>query len=142
MGSAQGSDSVVPPSPPANGERLTCREVSLALSRELPPSMLGTKIVGGKKIEYFPWHRAPQILDKYCPGWGWKIHQMKVVGDRLVLLGRLTIPAADGVMERDATGTEELTKISYGDPSSNAESMAFRRACAKFGLALHLYEKE
>ena len=29
----------------------------------------------------------------------------------------------------------------YGDPTSNAESMALRRAAAKFGLALALYDK-
>lgn len=35
----------------------------------------------------------------------------------------------------------ELKEIAYGDPSSNAESMAFRRAAARFGLGLYLYDK-
>jgi hypothetical protein len=30
----------------------------------------------------------------------------------------------------------------YGDPSSNAEGMALKRAAAKFGLGLYLYHKE
>ncbi|MGC9506191.1 hypothetical protein [Baaleninema sp.] len=51
------------------------------------------------------------------------------------------MPTADGMVVRHATGTEELNCNSYGDPSSNAESMAFRRAAAKFGLGLYLYQK-
>jgi len=39
------------------------------------------------------------------------------------------------------TGEMIEREIAYGDPSSNAESMAFRRACAKFGLGLYLYSK-
>ncbi|CAN1213587.1 DUF1071 domain-containing protein [Tumidithrix helvetica PCC 7403] len=35
----------------------------------------------------------------------------------------------------------ESKEVAYGDPSSNAEGMAFRRAAAKFGLGLYLYEK-
>jgi hypothetical protein len=37
-------------------------------------------------------------------------------------------------------GDGQAQEIAYGDPSSNAESMAFRRACANFGLGLDLYE--
>lgn len=58
--------------------------------------------------------------------------------------------------QREATGTEELKELTtdkttgetitrelaYGDPSSNAESMAFRRAAARFGLGLYLYDKD
>jgi hypothetical protein len=48
----------------------------------------------------------------------------------------------------EAFGTERLfdvkdgepREIPYGDPSSNADSQAFRRACANFGLGLGLYE--
>lgn len=71
--------------------------------------------------------------------------------DRLFLTGRLTIPTAEGNIYREATGTEELKRtdketgdsleLAYSDPSSNAESMALRRAAAKFGLGLYLYDK-
>ena len=71
------------------------------------------------------------------------------------MIGRLTIPTSEGNVYREATGTEELKRekfnsktgqveireIAYGDPSSNAESQAFRRCAARFGLALYLYEK-
>ncbi len=36
----------------------------------------------------------------------------------------------------------ETVELAYGDPSSNAESMAFRRAAAKFGLGLYFYSKD
>jgi len=42
----------------------------------------------------------------------------------------------------EGEGLERLDLSSYGDPQSNAESMAFRRAAARFGLGLHLYEGE
>jgi len=71
------------------------------------------------------------------------------------IVGRLSIPCADGDVWREATGTECLKEIktdkgtgeviikelAYGDPTSNAEAMALRRAAAKFGLGLYLYEK-
>jgi hypothetical protein len=51
----------------------------------------------------------------------------------------------EGWVYREATGTEEEPdddQQMYGDPSSNAESMALRRAAAKFGLGLYLYNKK
>ena len=53
---------------------------------------------------------------------------------------RITIHAREGAFYRDETGLERLDVSSYGDPQSNAESMAFRRAAARFGLGLHFYD--
>jgi hypothetical protein len=39
------------------------------------------------------------------------------------------------------TGELVSREIAYGDPSSNAESIVLRRAAAKFGLGLYLYDK-
>ena len=66
---------------------------------------------------------------------------MHTSGDRLFLVGRLTLVTAEGKVYQEATGTEELECNLFGDPSSNAESMALRRAAAKFGLALDLYKR-
>ena len=63
---------------------------------------------------------------------------------RIVVTVRLSIVAAEGVFYREATGTEEEPdedEKMYGDPSSNAEAMALKRAAAKFGLGLYLYQK-
>ncbi|MFO0448781.1 MAG: DUF1071 domain-containing protein, partial [Pseudomonadota bacterium] len=121
----------------------------------LPDSLLETKTLKGTKITFLSWKYIPPILDKYARGWSWEITHLQTTSDRIFLVGRLTIPTADGLVWREATGTEMLKEvktdkltgemiereIAYGDPSSNAESMAFRRACAKFGLGLYLYKK-
>jgi hypothetical protein len=66
---------------------------------------------------------------------------MNSVGGKLILTIRLSVPCLEGVVYREATGQEEEETTSYGDSSSNAESMALRRAAAKFGLGLYLYDK-
>ena len=53
---------------------------------------------------------------------------------------RITVHAREGAFYRDETGLERLDVDSYGDPQLNAESMAFGRAAARFGLGLHFYE--
>jgi hypothetical protein len=136
-------------------EPLPLRDILQALSRPLPAKMLETKSLKGQKIIFLSWKFIPPILDKYCRGWCWEIRTVQTTSDRIFLVGRLTIPTSDGMVWREATGTEMLKEekvdkvtgeviereIAYGDPSSNAESMAFRRACAKFGLGLYLYSK-
>jgi hypothetical protein len=83
---------------------------------------------------------------------GWKFlsasagicHTLKSPRDRLPALYFAAATAQlclEGIIYREATGQEEGDCGSYGDPSSNAESMALRRAAAKFGLALYLYDK-
>ena len=114
--------------------------------------MLDSKKRGGRTIGYIPWYVANRILDKYAPGWCWEITKLELSADRLFLVGRLTLNTADGIIWREASGTEELkewsekkqqiTELAYGDPSSNSESMAFRRAAARFGLGLYLYDKD
>ena len=112
-----------------------------ALSKPLPSSVLETKKLGGKAIQYVPWHRVVSMLNRYAPGWQWEIKSIHTTNDDLFLIGRLSIPTAEGMIYREATGTNSLKDTAYGDASSNAESMAFRRAAAKFGLALYLYDK-
>ncbi len=137
------SQSVVSLPPSGPGEWSIC-QLQEVLSRPLPSQLLSTRRQGGKEIPYLAWHTVVKILDKYAPGWSWEISRMGMTGDRLFLIGRLTLPTSDGYISREATGTELLKKdgeseLAYGDPSSNAESMAFRRAAEKFGLGLYLY---
>jgi hypothetical protein len=131
--------------PPANAPtkpgEWSLSQIIEALSKPLPRSVLETKKLGGREITYIPCYRAVLLLDKYAPGWQWEIRNIYTTNGDLFLIGRLTIPASDGVFHREATGTNSLADTAYGDASSNAESMAFRRAAAKFGLALYLYDK-
>ena len=97
--------------------------------------------MGGRDITYIPWYQVNRILDKYCPGWTWQIVRMELTGKQLFMVGELSVLTRDGLVVRSASGCEDLDCSSYGDPSSNAESMAFRRCAAKFGLGLYLYDK-
>ncbi len=110
------------------------------LSKPIPPRLLKTKTVGGQKIQFIPWYTAVRFLDLYAPGWNYEIRQLTEVGSKLILVARISIPCAEGVVYREATGQEDEEVKGWGDSSSNSESMALRRAAAKFGLGLHLYD--
>ena len=69
-----------------------------------------------------------------------KARDRTLTADRIMITVRITIHAQEGLFFMDGTGIEDLTVKGYGDEQSNAESMAFRRACARFGLGLDLYE--
>ncbi|MGL6342138.1 MAG: Rad52/Rad22 family DNA repair protein [Waterburya sp.] len=130
-------------------------QIQEALKRQLPPTMLKKLPADKGNAQYLPWYTVNKVLDKYAPGWTWEIKETLISRDRIFIVGRLTIPTSEGNVYREASGTEELKRlaydkklerytekeIAYGDPSSNAESMAFRRCAARFGLGLYLYER-
>jgi len=117
-------------------------EILADLSKPIPKKYLDTRKQGSANLTYLPWYNAVKLLDRCTGGhWDYSISQMHTT-DRIFLTARITIHAAEGTFSREATGTELLNCGSYGDPSSNAESMALRRAAAKLGLGLYLYEKD
>ena len=135
----------------------TFPEILADLHKPIPPRLLDTKRQGGTDLTFIPWHQAVRLMDLYAPGWEGEITNVQMFsapdknGDRADLVAvtyRVTIncldPTADMPMKicRESTGFELFTKQSFGDPFSNAESMAKRRAFAQFGLGLHLYRKE
>ena len=122
------------------------------LKQPVDPNLISQKKVGGKIIDYISWFGYCNLLDERVGlgNWEWSIVNMTTTDNRLFITGKLTIygdaPQSGTGGERSvsqmATGTEILNCNSYGDPSSNAEAMALRRACAKFGLARNLWRKE
>jgi hypothetical protein len=140
------------------------------LSKPIPKKYLATRKQGGATLTYLPWFNCCKLLDRCAPGWEGRVTHMHTTHDRIFVTYCLTIHAEEGSFTREATGTEllkeekevwvgekpnrhqlkdelsrpmtEARELAYGDPSSNAESMAFRRAAAKFGLGLYLYEKD
>ncbi len=112
------------------------------LSKPIPDRLLKTKTISGQKIRFLPWHTAVRFLDLYAPGWNFEIRHVTGIGGKLVLVSRISIPCAEGVVFREASGQEDEDVENFGDPSSNAESMSLRRAAAKFGLGLSLYDKK
>lgn len=117
------------------------REIVKDLSKPVAKRHLRNRKQGGKEIKYIAWHDAIKYLDHYAGGWNYEIRSMDSVGGKLILTVRLSIPCAEGVVYREATGQEDEDKETYGDSSSNAESMALRRAASKFGLGLYLYDQ-
>lgn len=58
------------------------------------------------------------------------------------MLLKLTIVFCVVKIYRESTGTTSVNDKGYGDPVQKAEAMAFRRACARLGLGLHLYHED
>ena len=107
------------------------------------PDREGQKKQGGKTVKFIPWYEVVSIANHITEGhWDYKIIQKghDNNGKFLMTVG-VTIYAKDGTFYREGTGTEDSTTDSWGDYQSNAESMALRRAFAKFQLAIYLYRK-
>jgi hypothetical protein len=115
-------------------------EIIRDLSKPIPESRLKKKKMGGKEIIFISWYDATRLLDFYAPGWEYQVRLEHIAG-KVVAIATITIPAEEGRISRQATGNENDDKEGYGDPFSNAESMALRRAAAKFGLGRYLYDK-
>jgi len=123
----------------------TIAEIIRDLAKPIKDEHLEHKKQGGADITFLPWYRACDYLDFRAPGWTYSITRCETHGVMLLITVRLSIPALDGLYWREATGNEEIPqdaaarKKLFGDEYSNSESMALRRAAAKFGLARALY---
>ncbi len=122
-------------------EMRSIREIVKDLSKPVAKRHLRSRKQGGKEIQYIAWHDAVKYLDHYAPGWSYEIRSINSVGGKLIMIVRLCVSCAEGIVYREASGQEDETTDSWGDSSSNAESMALRRASAKFGLGLYLYDQ-
>jgi hypothetical protein len=127
--------------PEQNGEIRSIRDIIKDLSKPVAHRHLRTRKQGGKELTYISWYDAVKYFDHYAPGWNYEVRSMNSVGGKLILTVRVSVPCAEGMVYREATGQEGEETNSFGDSSSNAESMALRRCFAKFGLGLYLYEK-
>ena len=80
-------------------------------------------------------------MDYFCGG-GWEGHVSNVCTSEsdVYVVYRVSIHAQEGTFSREATGSERLDNNAWGEAIAKAESQAFRRACARWGLALYLYE--
>lgn len=93
----QTTEKMMPPSAPGEW---SLEQIRAALAQPLPASMIETKTLKGRSIQFIPWHTANRILDKYAPGWTWEICRMGLSADRIFLVGRLTIPTREGSLYR------------------------------------------
>ncbi len=131
------------PAPQSESGPRPLQDILSDLRKPIPPRLLETKRLGGQEITFCPWHRVQKILNHYTRGFLTYAVRERVLTERKIMLTvRVTIHAKEGAFFNDGTGIEDLDASGYGDFQSAAESMAFRRACARFGLGLHLYENE
>ena len=122
-------------------------DILTKLRESVDPRLLASKPVGRgsnrQEVDYIPWYDVCQLLDERTGGlWEWRIVDIQLNDSRIFIVGELKIFVDGQSLVRQASGTEELNCSSYGDPSSNAEAMALRRAAAKFGLGIDLWRKE
>src|SRR5262245_33477293 len=112
------------------------------LSKTVNPQRLKQRQQAGRTLDYLPWYQAVRYLDNYAPGWSYEVRSISQVGDNLVMTVRITVPCLEGEVWREASALEKIEDPKrYGDEATNAESAALRRAAAKFGLCLSLYDK-
>lgn len=114
-------------------------EIVRDLSKPIPDSLLRTRKQGGTDLTYIPWFNATRLLDLYAPGWTFRVEHKEMAG-KIVCYASISIVAEELTVTRMASGNEDDKTSSYGDPWSNSESMALRRAAAKFGLGRYLYQ--
>jgi len=117
------------------------RDIVKDLSKPIAQKHLRKRRQGGKEIIYLAWHDAVKYLDHFAPGWCYEIRSIESVAGKLILIVRLSVQCSEGIVYREATGQEDEDLESYGNSSSNSESMALRRAASKFGLGLYLYDQ-
>ena len=122
-------------------ELRSIRDIVADLTKPVAQRHLRTRRQGGRDIKYIAWHDAIKYLDHYAGGWSYEIRSIESIGGKLILIVRLSIPCLEGIVYREATGQEDEELDSYGNSSSNSESMALRRAASKFGLGLYLYDQ-
>lgn len=83
-------------------------------------------------------------MNLHAPEWSGEVRSITYSADgkTVSVVYRVTLYGTDAEMYRESIGTASVDDAGYGDPIQKAEAMAFRRACARFGLGLHLYHED
>jgi len=83
------------------------RDIIADLSRPVNPQRLKQRRASNKSNEmlsYLPWYQAVRYLDYHAPGWTYEVRSVTQIGDAVAVTVRITIPAAEGLIFREATG--------------------------------------
>jgi hypothetical protein len=119
-------------------------EILRDMNKRVPDKVLKTRTDEGVTLKYIPWYHANRMLSFYAPGWSGEVRSIVFSADSstVSVVYRVTIKGSDGEAWRESTGTASMADTQFGDPVQKAEGMAFRRACARFGLGLYLYHED
>ncbi len=113
-------------------------EILEDLRNPIPQRFIKYKLIKGNRIEFVRWTDLARLMDYFAPGYEW-ITTSNFDGTQVCIHGELKIHAAEGIFTRSAVGDEYSGVDSYGSSFTNAEAQAFRRACGRWGLGLHLW---
>ncbi|TKY68039.1 hypothetical protein E2542_SST10936 [Spatholobus suberectus] len=130
---------------PSSGICRPLSEILKELNKKVPDSLVKTRLENdGFPIRYIPWHVVNRVLNLHAPEWSGEVRNITYSLDAksVSVVYRVTLYGTDAEIFRESTGTASVDDTSYGDPVQKAEAMAFRRACARFGLGLHLYHED
>ncbi|EFJ35349.1 hypothetical protein SELMODRAFT_68768, partial [Selaginella moellendorffii] len=119
-------------------------EILRDMNKRVPDKVIKIKVdEDGNELKYIPWFHANRMLSFYAPGWSGEVRNLTFSPDSktVSVVYRVTIRGSDGEISREASGTAYMHDVEFGDPVQKAEGMAFRRACARFGLGLYLYHE-
>nr|XP_043617580.1 DNA repair RAD52-like protein 1, mitochondrial [Erigeron canadensis] len=120
-------------------------EILKELNKKVPDELIRARTEpNGFSVKYIPWHIVNRIMNLHAPEWSGEVRNVvySADGKSVTVTYRVTIYGTDAEIFRESTGTSSVDDVDYGDPVQKAEAMAFRRACARFGLGLHLYHAE
>ncbi|MBF6596243.1 MAG: hypothetical protein IVW51_17590 [Thermaceae bacterium] len=127
----------------------TLADIIADLSKPLPDRLIQHKPRRNKRtgqerqLAFINWRTVQRLLDLKAPGWCGQVTTIALSANRCAVSYELTIPTADaGHVTRAATGTDDEDDEGYGDPITNAEQQAFKRAATRFGLGLYLYDRK
>ncbi|KAG0500951.1 hypothetical protein HPP92_001023 [Vanilla planifolia] len=129
---------------PSEGISRPLSAILRELGKKVPDSFIKTRVEDGQTIKYVPWHIVNRILNLHSPEWSGEVRNIvySADGKSVTVVYRVTLHGTDAEIYRESTGTASVEDTNYGDPVQKAEAMAFRRACARLGLGLHLYHEE
>ncbi|XP_076910284.1 DNA repair RAD52-like protein 1, mitochondrial [Bidens hawaiensis] len=130
---------------PPSGISRPISEILKELNKKVPDSLIRTRTEpDGFALRHLPWHIVNRIMNLHAPEWSGEVRSITYSADGkyVTVTYRVTIYGTDAELYRESTGTASVDGVGYGDPVQKAEAMAFRRACARFGLGLHLYHEE
>ncbi|XP_006302857.2 DNA repair RAD52-like protein 1, mitochondrial isoform X2 [Capsella rubella] len=129
---------------PTSGISRPLAEILKELNKKIPDSVIRTRVEDGSSIKYIPWHIVNRIMNMHAPEWSGEVRSVTYSpdGNTVTVAYRVTLYGTDAEIFRESTGTTPVDCKGYGDAVQKAEAMAFRRACARFGLGLHLYHED
>ena len=119
-----------------NGPR-SIRDIIADLSKPIAQRHLRTPRQGGTELTYIEWHTAVKYLDLFAPGWSYAVKSVALVGNLVTVIASISIPCAEGIVTREATGCEEVDARGYGDAVSNSEA----KLAVRWGICLRSFRK-